>query len=100
MQTPTGVVTVTQACCEPVLQSTAEQWEMHVARSGAAVNFCWHTAHPYEEQIFIGVTAATQANCEPVLQSTVDQWGMRFGLSSASEHWYGVTAQLYELQVS
>jgi len=26
-----GAIAVTQACCEPVLQSTTDQWEMHFA---------------------------------------------------------------------
>jgi len=28
-----GAVAVTQACCEPVLQSTTEQWGMHLAQT-------------------------------------------------------------------
>ncbi len=71
-QISTGVVAVTQACCEPVLQSTTEQWGMHFAQTSAAVHFCWLTAHLYEEQISTGVIAVTQACCEPVLQSTTD----------------------------
>ncbi len=33
-----GAIAVTQACCEPVLQSTTEQWEMHFALISAAVH--------------------------------------------------------------
>ena len=65
-----GVIAVTQACCEPVLQSNTEQWGMHFALPSAAVHLSWFTAHLYEEQISIGVIAVTQACCEPVLQST------------------------------
>ena len=60
-QMSTGVFAVTQACCEPVLQSTTEQWPMHVALHSAAVHFCWLTAHLYEEQTSIDVFAVTQA---------------------------------------
>ena len=71
-----GAVAVTQAFCEPVLQSTTEQGEMHFALTSAAVHFCSLTAHLCEEQSSIGVIAVTQACCEPVLQSTTEQWGM------------------------
>ncbi len=45
-----GVIAVTQACCEPVLHSSTEQWGMHFALTSAAVHFCWLTAHLCEEQ--------------------------------------------------
>ncbi len=48
------------SCCEPVLQSSTGQWGMHFALSSAAVQWCWVTAHLYEEEIFTGVFAATQ----------------------------------------
>jgi len=75
-----GAIAVTQACCEPVLQSTTEQWGIDSAQTCAALHFCCLTAHLYEEQISIGAIAVTQACCEPVLQSTVEQWGMHFDL--------------------
>ncbi len=68
-----GVTAVTQVCCEPVLQSYTEQWEVHFALISAAVQWCWVTAHLYEQQISIGVIAVTQACCEPVLQSNTGQ---------------------------
>ncbi len=36
----TGVFALTQACCEPVLQSSSAQWGMHFALSSAAVPWC------------------------------------------------------------
>ena len=42
-----GVIAVTQACCEPVLQSNTEQWGMHFALPSAAVHLSWFTAHLY-----------------------------------------------------
>ncbi len=69
-----GVIAVTQACCEPVLQSSTGQCGMHFAKTSAAVHWCWVTAHLYEQQNFIGVIAVTQACCEPVLQSSTGQW--------------------------
>ncbi|DBA89324.1 TPA: hypothetical protein ACH3X2_004768 [Trebouxia sp. C0005] len=36
------------ACCEPVLQSSTEQWGMHFAQTSAALHVCWLTAHLYE----------------------------------------------------
>ena len=68
-----SVIAMTQACCEPVLQSRFECWTMHFAQTSAAVHFCWLTAHLYAEQIFIGVIAVTQACCEPVVQSSFEQ---------------------------
>ena len=72
-QTFPCVIAVTQACCEPVLQSSTEQWGMLFALTSTAVHFCWLTAHLYEEQISTGITAGTQACCEPVLQSSIVQ---------------------------
>jgi len=54
-----GVIAVSRACCEPVLQSSTELWGLHFALNLAAVHWCWVTAHLYEEQIFTGVTAVT-----------------------------------------
>ena len=68
-----GVVAVTQACCEPVLQSSTEQREIHSAQTSAAVYICWFSPHLYEEQFPIGVIAVTQACCEPVLQSSTEE---------------------------
>ena len=34
-----GVIAVTQACCEPVLQSNTEQWGMRFTLVTAAVHF-------------------------------------------------------------
>ncbi len=69
-----SVTAVTQACCEPALQSSTGQWGMHLAKTSAAEHCCCVTAQLYEQQIFIGVTAVTQACCEPVLQSSPGQW--------------------------
>ena len=33
------------ASCEPVLQSSTEQWGAHFAKTSAAVHWCWLTAH-------------------------------------------------------
>jgi len=38
-------IAVTQACCEPVLQSTTEQWRMQFTLISAAVLLSWLTAH-------------------------------------------------------
>ena len=46
---------MTQASCEPVLQSSTEQWGMQFALPSAAVYCYWVTAHLYEEQISVGV---------------------------------------------
>ena len=37
-------------------------------------NWCWVTAHLYDQQIFIGVIAVTQGCCQAVLQSSTEQW--------------------------
>ena len=65
-----GVIAVTQACCEPVVQSSCEQWTLHIAQTSAPMHFCWLAAHLYEEEISIGVIAETQACCAPVLQNS------------------------------
>ena len=74
-QVSTAVIEVTQACCEPFVQSNTEQWQLHFALTSAAVHFCCITAHLYAEQIFTDVAAVTQTCCEPVLQSNTDQGG-------------------------
>ena len=40
-----SVIAVTHACCDPVLQSSTEQWGLHFAQTSAAVHFYWVTAH-------------------------------------------------------
>jgi len=49
------------AWCEPVLQSSTEQWGLHFTLNLAAVHWSWVTAHLYEEQTSIGVHAVS--NC-------------------------------------
>ncbi len=72
-QTYSGEIAVTQACCQSVLQSSTEQWGMHVALSSAGMQYWWVTAHLCEQQMLIGVFAVTQACCRPVLQSSSEQ---------------------------
>ncbi len=59
-----GVVAVAQACCEPVLQSSIEQWGSYFALTSAAVLWCCIIAHLYEEQISISLIAVAEACCE------------------------------------
>ncbi len=59
-QISTDVITVAQACCEPGLQSSSEQWGSDFALTNAALHWCCITAHLCEKQISIGVTAVTQ----------------------------------------
>ncbi len=49
--------TTLPACCEPVLQSSTEQWGLHFALNRAAVHWCRVTAHLYEWQNSMGVFA-------------------------------------------
>ena len=35
-----GVIAVTQACCEPVLQSSTDQWGLHFAKTSASLDWC------------------------------------------------------------
>ncbi len=77
---------MTQACCEPVLQSTSERWEVQYSQTSVAVHFCWLTAYLYEDQISIGAIAVTQACCEPVLQSSTERWEVHFSQTSAAVH--------------
>ena len=86
------MIAVTQASCEPELQSSTEQWKMPFALPSAAVHGYWVTAYLYQEQISMGVIAVTQISCEPVLQSSTEHWGMQFALPSAAVHGYWVTA--------
>ena len=71
-QVSAGAIAKTQACSEPVLQSSTEQWGMHFAQISAAVHLSWLTAHLYKGQVSRGVIAKTQACCEPVLQSSTE----------------------------
>ena len=83
MQISIGVFAVAQGCCEPVSQSSTEQWGSYLALTSAAVRWCCITVQLYEEQISIGVFAAAQGCCEPVSQSSTEQWGSYFALTSA-----------------
>jgi len=64
-QTSTGAIAVTQACCEPVMQSSTEQWKSLFALTIAVMNWCYINANLYEEQISIGTFAVTQGCCQP-----------------------------------
>ena len=79
-----GVIAVAQACCEPVLQSSIQQWGSYIALTSVALLWCCITANLYEEKISIGVIAVAQACCEPVLQSSIQQWGSYIALTSAA----------------
>ena len=46
---------------------------MHAALTSAAVQWCWGTAHLYDEQISLGLLAVTRACCQVYLQSTLGQ---------------------------
>ncbi len=94
-----SVIAVTQGCCQPVLQSSSEQWEMHVTEISVAVHWWWVTAHLYEQQIFIGVIAVTQGCCRPVLKSSTQQWSVHSAKISVALHWWWVTADLYGQQI-
>ena len=47
-----GVLAVPQACCQPVLDSSIEQWGIHFVKSCAAVHWCWVTADLYGQGTF------------------------------------------------
>ena len=57
---------VTEGYCEPVVQSSTEQWGVQFCKTSVAVHWCWATAQLCEQQIFIGAIAVTQGCCEPV----------------------------------
>ena len=59
--------------CEPVLQSSTQQWGIHFAKTSTAEHWWWITAHMHEHQIFTAVFAMTQACCPPGLQSSTKQ---------------------------
>jgi len=86
------VIALAQACCEPFLQSSTEQWGLHFAQGSAAMPWCWVTAELYEEQTFIGMIAVAQACCQAVLQSSTEQWGLHFAQGNAAMPWCWVTA--------
>ncbi len=86
-QMSTCVTAVSQACCQPVLQSSSEQREIHFALNRVAVHWCWVTARLCEEQMSTCVTAVSQACCEPVLQSSTEQREIHFALNRVAVHW-------------
>ena len=53
------VIAVTQACYEPVLQSSTEQWGVHFANTRAALHWYRVTAHLCEHQISKDLTVVT-----------------------------------------
>ncbi len=65
-----GVTAVSESCCQPVLQSSLEQWGVQFAKNSAAVHWVCITANQYERETFIGVTAVSQRCCQPVLHSS------------------------------
>ena len=65
-----GVTAVSQGCCQPVLQSSLEQWGVQFAKNSAAVHWVCITADQYEQETFIGVTAVSHRCCQPVLHSS------------------------------
>ncbi len=65
-----GVTAVSESCCQPVLQSSLEQWGVRFAKNSAAVHWVCRTADQYERETFIGVTAVSQRCCQPVLHSS------------------------------
>ena len=73
-----------QACCEPVLQSSIQQWGSYIALTSVALLWCCITATLYEEQNSIGAIAVAQACCEPVLQTSIQQWGSYIALTSVA----------------
>ena len=79
-----GLIAVAHACCEPVLQSSIQQWGSYIALTSVALLWCCITANLYEEKISIGVIAVAQAYCEPVLQSSIQQLGSYIALTSAA----------------
>ena len=87
---------MTQGCCQPVSQSSTEQWGICFALTCAAVHWSLIIAHLYEDQISIGVFAVTQGCCQPVSQSSTEQWGICFALTCAAVHWSLIIAHLYE----
>ena len=89
-----------QACCEPVLQSSTEQWAGYFALTSAAVLCCCISAHLCGEQISIGTFAVAQACCEPVLQSCIEQWAGYVALTSAAVLCCCISAHLCGEQIS
>jgi len=85
--------------CQPVLHSSTEQWGLNFAKTSAALQWWWVSAHLYAEQICTGVSALVQACCQPGLQSSPEQWGVRFGKFSAALQWWWVSAHLYAEQI-
>ncbi len=68
-----AVFAVSQGCCQPVLQSSTEQWVMQFAKSSAIVHWVWETSRLYGEQMSIGVFAvikpAVSLFCRAALSS-------------------------------
>jgi len=85
--------------CQPVLHSSTEQWGLNFAKTSAALQWWWVSAHLYAEHICTGVSALVQACCQPGLQSSPEQWGVRFGKTSAALQCWWVSAHLYAEQI-
>ncbi len=49
-----------QHICQPVLQSSIEQWRLDSAYGSGAVHCCWVTADLYEQQTFTDVLSLPQ----------------------------------------
>ncbi len=68
-----GVTAVSESCCQPVLQSSLEQWGVQFAKNSAAVHWVRIIADLDEQQILIGVTAVSQGCYQPDLHSNIEQ---------------------------
>ena len=90
-----GAIAVTQACCEPVVQCTTDQWGLHFAQTNAAVHFCWLTAQLYEEPISSsGQNAVSTVQCCYAKQAHSRQ------SFTAVTPMCWVTAQLFQEQIA
>ncbi len=94
-----SVTAVAQACCQPGLQSSTEQWGSYLALTRPAVHCYCINVHLFEKQISMGVIAVAQASCQLGLQSSTEQWGSYLALTSAAGLWCCITAHLYEEQI-
>ena len=98
-QTFTGVIAVSQGCCQPDFHSSIDQWRMLSANNSccSALNWSLHLcmSRKYSQVSLRCRKAAVSLFCRPALTSRE----CLLPTTGAAVHWIWVAAALYEQQI-
>ncbi len=68
----TGVIAVSQGCCQHDFHSSIKQLRMLFANNSCCSALNLVAAALCEQKVFTGVIAVSQGCCQPVLQTSID----------------------------